>query len=57
MNNFNSLTNINSAWDEYENDVNYDQSNYKEPHFLDVIDENNIRENLDSYTVKLLENV
>lgn len=57
MNNFNSLTNINSAWEEYENDVEYDQSNYHEPHFLDVIDENNIRENLDSYTVKLLENV
>lgn len=57
MKDFNSQTNINSAWEEYENDVEYDQSNYHEPHFLDVIDENNIRENLDSYTVKLLENV
>jgi hypothetical protein len=57
MNDFNSQTNINSAWEEYERDVEYDQSNYHEPHFLDVIDENNIRENLDTYTVKLLENV
>tara|TARA_B100000902_G_scaffold52498_1_gene59229 strand:- start:34805 stop:34978 length:174 start_codon:yes stop_codon:yes gene_type:complete len=57
MNNFNSQNNINSAWEEYENDVDYDQSNYKEPHFLDVLEENSLQENLDSNVIKLLENV
>ena len=57
MNNFNAQTNINDAWDEYENDFQYDQSNYHEPHFLDVLEENNLQENLDSNVIKLLENV